>query len=172
MRPGQAERRTRDYRRAGTISLFAALDVKTGRVLGKTHARHRAAEFKKFLDVIDREVPQDLDVHLIVDNYATHKTAAIRNWFAKRPRFHVHFTPTYGSWISLIERFFAALTNQQLRRGSHRSVRELIEAIHEYLEVHNEDPKPYKWTKTADEILASIARFAQRTSDAQTLANS
>ena len=165
MRPGQAERRSHDYRRAGTISLFAALDVKTGKILSKIQPRHRAAEFKKFLDLIDREVPKDLDVHLIVDNYATHNTAAIRKWFAKRPRFHVHFTPTYSSWINLVERYFADLTNRQLRRGSHRSVRELTAAIQKHLDAHNNDPKPYVWTKTGDEILASIARFAQRTAE-------
>ena len=163
MRPGQAERRSHDYRRAGTVSLFAALDVKTGNILSKIQPRHRAAEFKKFLELIDREVPQDLDVHLIVDNYSTHNTAAIRRWLAKRPRFHVHFTPTYSSWINLVERYFADLTNRQLRRGSHRSVRELKDAIQEHLDAHNDNPKPYIWTKTADQILASIARFAQRT---------
>jgi transposase len=163
MRPGQAERRSHDYRRAGTVSLFAALDVKTGNILSKIQPRHRAVEFKKFLELIDREVPQDLDVHLIVDNYSTHNTAAIRRWLAKRPRFHVHFTPTYSSWINLVERYFADLTNRQLRRGSHRSVRELKDAIQEHLDAHNDNPKPYIWTKTADQILASIARFAQRT---------
>lgn len=163
MRPGQAERRSHDYRRAGTVSLFAALDVKTGNILSKIQPRHRAVEFKKFLELIDREVPQDLDVHLIVDNYSTHNTAAIRRWLAKRPRFHVHFTPTYSSWINLVERYFADLTSRQLRRGSHRSVRELKDAIQEHLDAHNDNPKPYIWTKTADQILASIARFAQRT---------
>jgi transposase len=163
MRPGQPERRSHDYRRAGTATLFAALDVKTGKVLGKIQRRHRAVEFKKFLDLIDREVPADLDIHLIVDNYATHKTAAIRNWLAKRPRFHVHFTPTYSSWINLVERYLAELTTQQIRRGSHQSVRQLVDAIQEHLDAHNEDPKPYVWTKSADQILASIARFAQRT---------
>jgi transposase len=163
MRPGQAERRSHDYRRAGTVTLFAALDVKTGKVLSEIRPRHRAVEFKKFLDLIDRQVPEDLDVHLIVDNYSTHKTAAIRNWFAKRPRFHIHFTPTYSSWINLVERYFSALTTQQIRRGSHQSVRELIAAIQQHLDAHNEEPKPYVWTKTADQILASIARFAHRT---------
>jgi transposase len=163
MRPGQAERRTHDYRRHGTVSLFAALDVKVGTVIAETHRRHRAIEFRKFLDTIEAHVPAQLDVHLIVDNYATHKTATIRNWFAKRPRFHLHFTPTYSSWLNLVERLFAELTNKQLRRGSHRSVRELEAAIREFLEVHNEDPKPYIWTKTADAILANVARFAHRT---------
>jgi transposase len=163
MQPGQVERRTHDYRRHGTTSLFAALDVKTGQVLGETHRRHRAVEFRHFLDRIDASVPADLDVHIIMDNYGTHKTAAIRGWFAKRPRFHMHFTPTYGSWINLVERWFAELTNKQLRHGVHRSVRALETAIHAFIAAHNSDGKPFIWTRTADEILASIARFAQRT---------
>ncbi len=163
MRPGQVERRTHDYVRHGTTSLFAALDVKTGKVIGACHRRHRAAEFRKFLDTIEANVPADLDVHVIVDNYGTHKTAAIRAWFAKRPRFHIHFTPTYGSWLNLVERWFALLTERQIKRGAHRSVRALETAIHEFLDSHNEAPKPFVWTKTAEEILTSIARFAQRT---------
>lgn len=163
MQPGQAERRTHDYKRHGTTSLFAALDVKTGKVVGELHRRHRAIEFRHFLDLIDRSVPADLDVHIIMDNYGTHKTAAIRGWFAKRPRFHMHFTPTYGSWINQVERWFAALTNKQLRRGVHRSVRALEAAIRAFIVDHNVNGKPFIWTKTADEILASIARFAQRT---------
>jgi transposase len=166
MRPGQVERRTHDYERHGTTSLFAALDVKTGKVIGACHRRHRAAEFRKFLDTIEANVPADLDVHVIVDNYGTHKTAEIRAWFAKRPRFHIHFTPTYGSWLNLVERWFGLLTERQIKRGAHRSVRALEAAIKEFLDAHNEDPKPFVWTKTADEILASIARFAQRTLDA------
>lgn len=152
LQPGQAERRTHDDRPGGTTSLFAALDVKTGRVIGRTHTCHRSVEFRKFLNLLDAEVPKELDVHLVVDNYATHKTKAIRNWFAKRPRFQVHFTPTYSSWINQVERFFTELTNNQLRRGSHGTVRELKQAIEEFLGAHNEDPKPYVWTKTADEI--------------------
>ena len=163
MQPGQAERRTHDYRRHGTTSLFAALDVKTGTVIGQTHRRHRAVEFRKFLDRLDASVPADLDVHIVMDNYGTHKTPLIWAWFAKRPRFHVHFTPTYGSWLNLIERWFAELTTKQLRRGVHRSVRALEAAIHEYIAAHNAGAKPFVWTKTADEILASIACFAQRT---------
>jgi transposase len=163
MRPGQAERRTHDYRRHGTTSLFAALEVKTGKVIGQTRRRHRAVEFRKFLDQIEANVPADLDVHLIMDNYGTHKTARIRAWFAKRPRSHAHFTPTYGSWLNLVERWFAELTNKRLRRGVHRSVRELERAIHDFLDAHNDHPRPFVWTKTADEILASIARFAHRT---------
>jgi len=165
MRPGQVERRTHDYERHGTTSLFAALDIATGRVIGQLHRRHRAIEFRKFLDTIDAAVPASLNVHIIMDNYGTHKTALIRNWFAKRPRFHMHFTPTYGSWINLVERWFALLTERQLRRGVHRSVAALEKAIREFLDVHNETPKPFVWTKSADEILASIARFAQRTLD-------
>lgn len=163
MRPGHAERRTHDYRRHGTTSLFAALDIKTGKVIGEMHRRHRSREFRKFLDTIETNVPDDLDVHLVMDNYGTHKTALIRNWFAKRPRFHVHFTPTYGSWLNQVERWFAELTQKQIRRGTHRSVRELEKAIREFMDAHNSGSKPFVWTKTADEILASIARYAQRT---------
>jgi len=164
MRPGQIERRTHDYERHGTTSLFAALDVKTGTVIGELHRRHRSVEFRKFLDTIDSAIPKNLDVHLILDNYGTHKTALIRSWLAKRPRFHVHFTPTSASWINLVERYFAALTEKQIRRGSHRSVRELESAIKRYLAVTNLAPKPFIWTKTADEILASLARYCARTS--------
>jgi transposase len=164
MRPGQVERRSHDYKRHGTTSLFAALDVKTGTVIGQLHRRHRSVEFRKFLDTIDDAVPDDLDVHLILDNYGTHKTALIRTWLAKRPRFHVHFTPTSASWLNLVERYFAALTDKQIRRGSHRSVRELESTIKNYLAVTNESPKPLVWTKTADEILASVARYCARTS--------
>jgi len=163
LRPGQAERGTFDYKRYGATCLFAALEVKTSRVIGQLHRRHRSLEFRQFLDEIDAQVPPPFDVHLILDNYSTHKTPSIRNWLAKRPRFHVHFTPTYGSWMNLVERWFAELTNKQIRRGVHRSVRELETAIREFLDVHNENPKPFVWTKTADQILASIARFAQRT---------
>nr|MBA2301240.1 IS630 family transposase [Acidobacteriota bacterium] len=164
LRPGQAERRTHDYKRHGTTSLFAALDAKTGTVLAATHRRQRSIEFRKFLDRIDAQVPADLDVHIILDNYGTHKTPLIQRWLTKRPRFHVHFTPTYGSWLNLVERWFGELTTKQLRRGAHRSVSELERAIWEFIEVRNEEPKPFVWTKNADEILASIARFAQRTS--------
>lgn len=166
MRPGQIERRTHDYKRHGTTSLFAALDVATGKVIGETHRRHRSAEFRKFLDRIEANVPDHLDVHIVMDNYGTHKTALIRNWFAKRPRFHAHFTPTYGSWLNLVERWFAELTNKRLRRGTHRSVCELERAIRDFIEAHNDSPRPFTWTKTADEILASIARFAHRTLEA------
>ncbi len=165
MRPGQMERRTHDYRRHGTTSLFAALDTKTGSVLAQTHRRHRSVEFRKFLDKIDQQVPAQLQVHLVLDNYGTHKTPLIHAWLAKRPRFHLHFTPTYGSWINLVERWFAELTNKQIRRGSHCSVAALEAAIWEFIDATNDAPKPFVWTKSADEILASIARFAQRTLD-------
>jgi len=131
------------------------------------NSRHRSQEFRGFLDTIEGNVPADLDVHIVLDNYGTHKTALIRRWFAKRPRFHLHFTPTYGSWINLVERWFAEITNKRIRRGVFRSVKELETAIREYLDVHNESPKPFVWTKTADEILASMARYAQRTHSTQ-----
>ena len=167
MRPGQAERRTHDYQRHGTTSLFAALDAQTGKVIGQMHRRHRSIEFRKFLDRIDASVPPEREVHMVMDNYGTHKTPLIRAWFAKRPRFHVHFTPTYGSWLNLVERWFAELTTKQIRRGVHRNVTELERAIAEFLDAHNTDPKPFVWTKSANEILDSIARFAQRTADVQ-----
>jgi len=164
MRLGQPERQTHDYVRHGTTSLFAALDVATGEVIGECHRRHRALEFKKFLTTIDAEVPENLDVHLIMDNYATHKTPAIRRWLVKHPRFYVHFTPTSASWINLVERWFATLTAKQIRRGTFRSTLQLEATIKEYIAISNEDPKPFIWTKTADEILESIARFCLRTS--------
>jgi transposase len=163
LQPGQAERRTHDYKRHGTTSLFAALDAKTGTVLAETRRRHRSIEFRKFLDHIDAQIPDDLDVHIVLDNYGTHKTPLIQRWLAKRPRFHVHFTPTYGSWLNLVERWFSELTTKQLRRGAHRSVTELERAIWEFVAVRNDAPRPFVWTKSADEILASIARFAHRT---------
>jgi len=163
MQPGQLERGTHDYKRNGTTSLFAALELKTSRVISQLHRRHRSVEFRRFLDTIEAQVPADLDVHLILDNYGTHKTAIIRKWLAKRPRFQVHFTPTYGSWLNLVERWFAELTNKRIRRGVFRSVRELETAIREYVEVHNEVPKPFVWTRTADQILDSISRYASRT---------
>jgi len=167
MRPGQVERHTHDYVRHGTTSLFAALDVKTGTVIGRCHRRHRAVEFRKFLDAIDDAVPGDLDIHLILDNYATHKTPLIRRWLNKRPRFHLHFTPIGASWINLVERWFALLTDKQIRRGAHRSTRALEAAILEYIAVTNERPRPFRWTKTADEILASVERFCRRISDSR-----
>jgi transposase len=167
LRPGQAERRTHDYTRHGTTSLFAALDLATGRVIGQFHRRHRAIEFRKFLIRIDDAVPESLDVHIVLDNYATHKTPAIQRWLARHPRFHLHFTPTGASWLNLVERWFAELTQKQLRRGVHRSPRELEKAIREFLEVSNEDPKPFVWTKSADEILESVAAFCKRTSNSR-----
>lgn len=165
MRPGQAERRSHDYKRHGTTSLFAALDVATGRVIGRCYPRHRAREFLKFLRVIDAEVPRDLDVHLVMDNYATHKTPAIRAWLARRPHWQVHLTPTSASWLNQVERFFAELTAKQIRRGVHRSLGELETAIQRYLTIVNHDPKPFRWTRSADQILASINRFCLRTLD-------
>jgi transposase len=163
LQPGQVERRTHDYRRHGTTSLFAALNVKTGTILGAIQPRHRAREFRKFLDQIDASVPAHLDVHIIMDNYSTHKTPTIRRWFAQRPRFHVHFTPTYASWINQVERWFAGLQAKQLRRGSYTSVHVLKTAIWDYIHASNTAGKPFVWTKTADHILGSIARFAERT---------
>lgn len=163
MRPGQAERRSHDYKRHGTTSLFAALDVKVGTIIGKCMIRHRAQEFRKFLDEVERNVPADLDIHVVMDNYGTHKTKLIRNWFAKRPRWHVHYTPTSASWINQVERFFALLTERALRRGVFRSVADLEQAIKDYINANNADPKPFRWTKTADDILASIKRFCLRT---------
>ena len=166
LRPGQIERRTHDYTRHGTTTLFAALDVATGAVIGKCYPRHRASEFRDFLDRIEQAVPNDLDVHLVMDNYATHKTPMIRDWLLKRPRWHVHHTPTGASWINQVERFFALLSERQIKRGVHRSVAALQAAITSFIDVNNTDPKPFRWTKTADDILASIERFCLRISPA------
>ena len=165
---GQPERQTHDYIRHGTTDLFAALDTATGEIIGKCYTRHRAVEFKKFLAEIETAVPNELDIHIVLDNLATHKTPAIKRWLAKRPRFHFHFTPTHASWLNLVERFFGLLTEHALRRGSHTSVHQLKTAIHDYLDAHNDEPKPFKWTKSADQILESIARCAQRTLDTHT----
>ena len=167
MRPGQIERRTHDYTRHGTTSLFAALDIATGFVIGKCYPRHRASEFRHFLDQIEKAVPSDLDVHLVMDNYATHKTPMIRDWLAKRPRWHVHHTPTGASWINQVERFFALLGERQIKRGVHRSVAALQGAITSFIDTNNADPKPFRWTKTADDILACIERFCLRITPAQ-----
>lgn len=161
MRLGQPARRSHDYKRHGTTSLFAALDIATGRVIGKCYGRHRAAEFRKFLDEIEAAVPRELDVHLVMDNYATHKTPLIRRWLAKRPRWHVHLTPTSSSWLNQVERFFALLTDKKIRRGVYRSVAALRADITSFIERHNTDPKPFRWTKSADDILASIERFCR-----------
>ena len=163
MRPGQAERHTHDYRRHGTTSLFAALDVKAGTIIGKCMPRHRAQEFRRFLDTVEQHVPADLDIHIVMDNASSHKTKLIRDWFAKRPRWQMHFTPTSSSWINQVERFFALLTDQQIKRGAHRSTAALEAAIAAYIDARNADPKPFRWTKTADDILASIERFCHRT---------
>ena len=163
LRPGQVERRTHDYTRHGTLSLFAALNAATGKVIGRCFARHRAREFRAFLKTVEANVPDDLDVHLIMDNVSSHKTQAIRHWFAKHPRWHVHYTPTSASWINQVERFFANLTEKQIRRGVHHSTRELEAAITAYIETINASPKPFTWTKSADDILASIKRFCLAT---------
>jgi transposase len=168
MRPGQAERRTHDYKRHGTTSLFAALDVKAGTIVGKCMSRHRAQEFRRFLDTIEKNVPSEPDIHIVMDNASSHKTKMIRDWFAKRPRWHAHYTPTSASWINQVERFFALLTEQQIRRGAHRSTAELEAAIAAYIEARNADPKPFRWTKTADDILAAVERFCSRTMAVQT----
>lgn len=165
LRPGQVERRSHDYTRHGTTTLFAAFNTKTGRVLGQFHQRHRAVEFRKFLDAIEANVPNHLDVHLILDNYGTHKTPLVHRWLARHPRFHTHFTPTGTSWINLVERWFAALTEKQIRRGVHRSTRELQSAIQHYIQITNAHPKPFIWTKTADQIFENLARFCRRISN-------
>lgn len=163
MAPGVAERRTHSYVRNGTTSLFAALDIATGAVIGKCYRRHRATEFLDFLKEIDRQMPDGPDVHLVMDNYATHKTPKIKAWLVRRPHWHVHFTPTSASWINQVERWFAELTRKQLQRGVHRSTAELEADIAAFINAHNDNPKPYKWVKSADEILASVKRFCQRT---------
>lgn len=163
--PGTPARLTHDYKRNGTSSLFAALELTSGKVIGSLHSRHRAIEFKKFLVKIDENVPAELDVHLVLDNYATHKTPAIKRWLTRHPRFHLHFTPTGASWINLVERWFAELTARKLRRGAHRSVRELNADIEDWVERWNEDPSPYVWTKSADEILATIAAYCNVIND-------
>jgi transposase len=167
MLPGTPERATHDYRRAGTSSLYAALDIATGKVIGSLHSRHRAIEFRKFLQTLDRQVPAELDVHLVLDNSSTHKTPAIQRWLAAHPRFVVHFTPTSSSWLNLVERWFAELTTKKLRRGAHRSVRQLNTDIRAWIETWNDDPRPFIWTKTADEILDSIARYCTRINESR-----
>jgi len=165
MLPGVPERATHDYRRSGTSSLYAALNLTSGKVIGRLHARHRAIEFKKFLQTLDREVPAHLDVHLVLDNSSTHKTPAIQKWLLAHPRFVLHFTPTSSSWLNLVERWFAELTNKLLRRGAHRSVQALNRDIRAWIDIWNDDPRPFVWTKTADEILDSIARYCNRTNE-------
>jgi transposase len=167
MLPGTPERATHDYKRSGTSSLYAALDITTGKVIGSLHTRHRAIEFKKFLQTLDREVPANLDVHLVLDNNSTHKTPAIQRWLTAHPRFALHFTPTSSSWLNLVERWFSELTNKKLRRGAHRSVRELNTDIRAWIDTWNHDPKPFVWTKTADQILDSIARYCERINESR-----
>ena len=159
---GVAERRSHDYVRHGTTTLFAALDLATGKVIGELHRRHRGKEFLKFLRTIDQSVPQKLDIHLVMDNYGTHKTPTVKAWFAHHPRFHLHFTPTSGSWLNLVERWFGMLSQRQIKRASHRSTVELEKAIRHYLAIHNDNPKPFVWHKTADEIIDSVGRFCKR----------
>lgn len=166
MMPGMPEKRTHDYARNGITSLFAALDMASGKVIGQLHRRHRSTEYRRFLTKIDKEVPADLDVHVICDNYATHKTDLIQAWLAAHPRFHIHFIPTSSSWLNMVERWFAELTTKLLQRGVHKSVQALEADIRAWIENWNDDPRPYVWTKTADEILGSIARHCQRISGA------
>src|SRR3954462_14062650 len=188
MLPGTPARATHDYKRSGTSSLYAALDLASGKVIGALHSRHRAVEFKKFLQTIDREVPPGLNragdlktsrqptpgglppglaVHLVLDNSSTHKTPAIQRWLAAHPRFVLHFTPTSSSWLNLVERWFAELTTKLLRRGTHRSVAQLNTDIRAWIETWNANPRPFIWTKTADEILDSIARYCQRINESR-----
>jgi transposase len=167
MLPGVPERATHDYRRAGTSSLYAALDLTTGKVIGRLHSRHRAIEFKQFLATIDREVPADLAVHIVLDNSSTHKTPAIQKWLLAHPRFQLHFTPTSSSWLNLVERWFGELTSKLLKRGTHRSVAALNTDIRAWIQTWNDDPRPYIWTKTADQILDSIRRYCDRINDSR-----
>ena len=164
LRPGLAERQTHDYIRHGTTSLFAALNVATGQVIGKCKRRHRAQEFLKFLDEVDGQLLGESEVHLVLDNYGTHKTPRVKRWFARRPRYHLHFTPTSASWLNQVERFFAEITRRRIRRGSFSHVRELEQAIHDYLRHHNRKLKPFVWTATATTILSRVKRFCERTS--------
>jgi transposase len=166
MMPGMPEKRTHDYVRHGTTSLFAAFNTADGTVISSLHRRHRTIEFRKFLIKIDNEVPADLDIHLVCDNYGTHKTPAIKKWLADHPRFHMHFTPTYSSWINQVERWFAYITDQLIRRGDHRSVQALEADIRAWVKAWNTDPKPFIWTKTAEQILTSIGRLIQRVTGA------
>lgn len=167
MVPGTPQRRTHDYARHGVTSLFAAFNVATGEVISDLHRRHRATEFRKFLITIDKAVPDDLDVHIVCDNYATHKTDMINNWLARRPRFHVHFTPTGSSWVNQVERFFGLITDKLIRRGVHTSIHALEADIRQWIDTWNENPRPFTWTKTADEILNSLAKYLARISGAR-----
>jgi transposase len=166
MMPGMPERRTHDYYRNGITSLFAAFNVADGTVISELHRQHRAIEFKKFLITIDKTVPEGLDIHLVCDNYGTHKTPAIKTWLGRHPRVHLHFTPTGSSWLNQVERWFGFLTDQKIRRGAHKSVHALEHDIRSWIKAWNDDPKPFVWKKTAEEILDSLSRYLQRTSDA------
>jgi transposase len=163
--PGTPERRTHDYKRNGTTNLYAALDIASGNVIADLTPRHRSEEFRRFLNLIDKTVPAHLDVHIVLDNQSTHKTPSIQRWLVRHPRFHLHFTPTYSSWLNLVERWFAELTNKWLRRGTHHSVRELTASIRTWITNWNDEPKPFVWHKTADEILESLANYCDRISD-------
>jgi transposase len=166
MMPGTPERATHSYIRNGITTLFAAFDIADGTVIGELHRQHRATEFKKFLITIDKTVPAELDIHLVCDNYGTHKTPAVKAWLARHPRFHLHFTPTSSSWINQVERWFGFLTEQKIKRGAHQSVRALENDIRAWITDWNTHPRPFLWTKTAEEILDSLARFCRRISDA------
>ncbi len=169
MSPGSPERHTHDYVRHGTTSLFSALNVATGEVIGKCLRRHRHQEFLKFMNQVDQSIPEEdgVELHVVMDNYATHKTPKVRRWFARRPRYHIHFTPTSASWLNQVERFFAEITNKRIRRGAFRSVRQLEQAIADYLEEHNAQPKPFRWTATADLIPNRVKNVCQRISDSE-----
>ena len=166
MRPGQVERRTHDYKRNGITDLFAALNLATGEVIHHLRPQHRAVEFKKFLQAIDKAVPDGLDVHVVLDNSSTHKTPAINTWLLRHPRFHFHFTPTSSSWLNLVERWFAELTNRLLKRSAHRSVKDLAADLTQWIANWNDDPRPFVWHKSADEILDTLSRYLQRISEA------
>jgi len=156
MKPGYPERQSHDYYRHGVVSLFSAYEVATGRVIGKCHSRHREEEFLKFMQLIDTKFPGSAPIHLVLDNLATHKTPRVRNWFARRARYLLHFTPTGSSWINQVERWFAKITTQAIRRGNFRSVKHLIQAIDDYIAQHNQDPKPFQWTATPESIFANL----------------
>jgi transposase len=163
--PGVAERRTHDYVRNGTTNLYAALNVASGQVIADMAPRHRADEFRRFLNVIDRSVPDHLDIHVVLDNSSTHKTPSIQRWLVRHPRFTLHFTPTYSSWLNLVERWFAEITTKWIKRGTHRSVRDLVASIRTWITGWNDNPRPFVWHKTADEILDSLAAYCQRIND-------
>lgn len=165
MMPTVPARQTHDYVRHGVASLFAAFDPATGTVIGQVHRKHRHQEFLKFLKVVDANTPAELDLHLVLDNYATHKTPAVQRWLAAHPRFHLHFTPTSASWLNLVERWFAELTDRKLRRSSHRSLAELEADVRTWIDAWNADPKPFVWTRTADDILNSLATYCRRIND-------